>query len=287
MSTCRIDDKIYTVNLNTKRAQSNGTLVSNYLESAEGGPFRFNQLCDKVCALLVSLNVNNSQYLKDAAGIFRSGWSMTIIPGLPGFFARAYAAITDLAKATAAIPGAFGRKVITAIQETSTCLSAVGYAVAPFVGIAKNTEEVSKKIFKGAAVATFVADSCDLVKNGQDALKARSLASRAEQLSGVSSEFKQAINDTQRFHMIKVMKSICSVSSVLCGLSFISTCFAGIPAQAVIAATVSLAGTILSISSSLYEKSMQYERIKFFSDDSLRSNDSPGRTALKKLNLAH
>jgi hypothetical protein len=270
MSTCRIDDKIYTINLNTKYAQSNGALVSDYLESAEGGPFRFNQLCDKVCALFVSLNVENSESLKEAAGIFRSGWSMTIIPGLPGFFARAYAAISDLAKTTAAIPGAFGRKVITAVQETATCISAVGYAVAPFVGIAKNTEEVSKKIFKGAGVATFVADSCDLIKNGQDALSARSLAARANQLPGVSSEFKQAVRDTQTFHMMKVMKSICSVSSVLCGLSFFSACFAAIPAKALIAATVSLVGTLLSVGSSLYEKGMQYERIKFFSEKSVQ-----------------
>ncbi|HSX12973.1 MAG TPA: hypothetical protein VLE96_00920 [Chlamydiales bacterium] len=264
--SCRIGDKNYTIPSNANSSKSNSALISNYLESAEGGPFRFNQLCDKICALIVSLDVNHSEYFKNAAGILRSGWSMTILPGLPGFFARAYGAISELAKATVAIPGAFGRKVLNAIQETATCVSAVAYASAPFVSIAKDSETVSKKILKGAGVATIVADTCDLVKNGQDAFSARTLANRVEKLPGVSPEFKEAVSTTQTFHILKVMKSVCSVSSFICGLSFLSACFSGVPARAVIAATVSLAGTMLSIGSSLYEKGMKYERIKFYSE---------------------
>lgn len=281
-TTCRIDDRIYTINLNAKRPQTNGALISDYLESCEGGPFRFNQLCDKVCSLLASFDVGNGQYFKEAAGVLRGGWSMTILPGLPGFFARAYGSITKLAKSTASLPGVLARNTINAIQETATCISAVAYTVMPFLSISKNSE-ITKKLGKGAGVATIVADSCDLFKNSQDALTARSLANKVEKMSGVSSEFKEAISGTKNFHLLKVMKSVCSVSSFLCGLSFVSACFAGVPARAVIAATVSLAGTVLSIGASLYEKGLKYERIKFYDDKSVQVVQRQSESAFKRL----
>lgn len=261
MSTVHfISGKQYTIFANENRPQSIADLVSDYLDTAEGGPFRFNQLCDKACALIATLNVSNAEYFKDASRTLRAGWSMTILPSLPGFFCRTFGSITALVGKPSAIPGSLVRKCITAVQELASLCSSVAYSVLPFVPKENSTE----KLVQGAVVTTLISDSCDLIKNGQDAWTAHAIITKAE--ATTSSDFKEAVTATRNFHLIKVVKSVCSVSSFVFGLDAVSAYFTKVPGRKIISAAASLVGTILSISASLYEKEMKFERVKFFSD---------------------
>lgn len=261
MSTVHfISGKQYTIFANENRPQSIPSLVSEYLQTAEGGPFRFIQFCDKACGLLATLNFANSEYLKDASKTLRAGWSITILPSLPGFFGRAFSSLSALVGKTSAIPVAGIRKTLTAIQDSASLCSALAFSVLPFIP----KEIATEKLLQGAGITAIIADSCDLVKNGQDAWEAQEVVTKSEET--VSPEFKEAITATRNFHMIKAMKSVCSISSFVFGISAISACFSKVPGQKIIAAATSLMGTIFSIGASLYESNMKFERVKFFSE---------------------
>ena len=188
------------------KPSSTGNIALKFLDSAAGGPFRFLQICDKVCKLL---NMGTGQpFFKDAGEICSKGWSATIIPRVPGAFFSAKDAVVSLLNTTSAIPGAVIRKCITAIQESATFVSALGYATSPFLRLSEKTSQLGKSVFRAAEVSTFVADTCDLVKNYEDVTKTRSLAIKAEKLN-VSAELKGALADTYKLHMLKTVKARC------------------------------------------------------------------------------
>lgn len=249
----------------TYKPKSSGELVLSFLDTANGGPFRFLQLCDKVCKLL-SLGTGQEKFFKDAGEICRNGWSATIIPRVPGAFVSAKDAIVSLLNTTSAIPGALIRRCITALQESATFVSALGYATSPFLRLTERTSQLGKSVFRAAEVSTFVADTCDLVKNCEDVTKTKALAKKAEKLDHVSSELKSALTDTYKLHMLKTAKGICSISSFILGLGLTATGLAVVPGCAIMAATISLVGTLFATSASLHEDGMKYKRIQLLND---------------------
>jgi hypothetical protein len=247
------------------KPKSTGSTALAFLDTASGGPFRFLQLCDKVCKLL-SLGTSQGKFFKEAGEICNKGWSATIIPRVPGAFVSAKDAVVSLFNTTSAIPGAFFRRCITALQESATFVSALGYATFPFLQLTEKTSQLGKSVLHAAEVSTFVADTCDLVKNCADVTKTRTLAMKAQKLDQVSSELRLALTDTYKLNMLKTAKSICSISGFVLGLGLAVTGLAVVPGCAIMAATISLVGTLFATGASLHEEGMKYKRIQLLND---------------------
>ena len=244
------------------KPQTTSKKIDDYLDKSSGS-YRFLQLCDKVCKVL-SFGTFGTQIFKDASEIFGKGASVLIYPRVLPAFNSAVDATYSLFK-TSSLPGALRRKCVTAVQDVSSFVSTVGYAAAPLLKLSAKTASLASPVLNVAEKTTLVSDICDFQKNSEDALKARSLAKRAQKLD-VSSELKQALAETQKFHMLKVAKAMCSLLGVALGLSLTISGVAILPGCALLAATVSLAGTSLASIADLYESGMKYEKVKFFND---------------------
>ncbi len=234
-----------------------------FLDTANGA-FRGLQILDKSFSLLGRVT-SQGDVFKEMAKIC-SHWTVLGIPRIPGAFVSAKDALIALFTASSAIPGAFFRRCITALQESASFVSSVSHVASPFLLLAQKTSQVGKSILRVADVSTFVADTCDLVKNSEDSWKIGNLAKKVQTQEGASSELKDALTATHQLHKMKVRKATCSVASFVLGLGLASTGFAVLPGCAIMTATISLVGTLLATQANLHEDGMKYKRIQLFND---------------------
>lgn len=230
------------------------------LDTAEGGPFRFLQLGDRICKFATAIGLG--RFVGNASDVFLKGWTATIIPRLPGAFDSAKKAVADL-KTTSTIPGYFGRKCVGAIHEVSGFVAAVGYAASSFMFLSSKTANTGAQVLRAADSATFVGDICDTKENMEDAVKARSLANRAVALNA-GADVVKTLQETAKYHLLKTMKAICSVAGYVLGLGLAAFGVATLPACVVLASSISLLSTIFAASAGLYKEGMQYKPVDFY-----------------------
>ncbi len=235
-----------------------------FLDTANGGAFRVPQLCEKVCKIVMLIRPESENVAK-AGEMFKQGGSFFSMSRVPATIKSTTEAFTSLVKNRSQISGAFKRKVITVIQESAGCVATLTYAFGPFIKLTEKGAEFAKKAFKVSDYATLVSDSCDYLKSTEDAKIARRYLIQAESLQDSSSDLKEALKGTQKLHMIKTMKAVCSLVGFVLGLAMFST-VASLPAFAITAASVSLLGTVLSTAANLHKDSMKYKDVQFFND---------------------
>jgi hypothetical protein len=246
------------------KPKSGSAKVLAFLDTASGAG-RSLQTVAKSVSLWGKLVTSQEAICREVEKVF-SQWTVLGIPHIPGAFVSAKDALAALFSAGSAIPGAFFRRCVTALQESAAFVSTVGYSSLPFLNMAEKTSQMGKSVLRVAEVSTFVADTCDLVKNSEDSLRVGSLAKRAQKMEEVSPELKEALTATHKLHMIKVKKSICSVANFMLGLGLASTGFALLPGCILMTATISLIGTLFATQASLYEDGMKYKKIQLLNN---------------------
>lgn len=235
-----------------------------FLDTSNGGMFRLPQLCEKICKVVTLVRPEN-EVAKNAGEMFKQGWSFFSMSRVPATIKSTAEAFGGVLKSTSSIPGSFRRKVISAVQEGAGCVSTLTYAFGPFLKLSEKTAGFAKSAFKVADYTTVVADSCDFLKSTEDARLAKRYMNMSEQINGVSSDLKEALSGTRKLHMFKTAKAVCSLAGFVLGLSMFATVSA-LPAFAVMTASLSLLGTILSTASNLHKDSMKYKDIQFFNE---------------------
>lgn len=245
------------------KPKSAGAVVLAFLDTANGA-FRSLQILDKSLSLLGRVTSQGDVFRE--AGKICSHWTVFGIPHVPGAIVSAKDALVALFSASSALPGAFFRRCITALQESAALVSTLGYVATPFLQIAEKTSQMGKSVLRVAELSTFVADTCDLVKNSEDMLRVGSLAKRVQKKDEVSSELKDALAATHRLHVIKTRKATCSVASFVLGLGLASTGLAVLPGCILMTATISLVGTLLATQASLHEDGMKYKKVQLLND---------------------
>ena len=241
-----------------------------FLDTSNGGMFRLPQLCEKICKV-VNLVQPENETVKSAGEMFKQGWSFFSMSRVPSTLKSTAETFGGLLKSTNSVPGAFRRKVVSAIQEGAGCFSTLACAFGPFLKLSEKTANFAKSAFKVADYTTVVADSCDYFKSTEDAKLAKRYIDMTEQVSGVSSDLKDALKGTHRLHMIKTAKAVCSLAGFALGLSIFSGVSA-LPAFAVLTASLSLLGTILSTAANLHKDSMKYKDVQFFNEKQVQYN---------------
>lgn len=243
------------------KPKSTSAIVLAFLDTTNGA-FRSLQILDKTFSLLG--RVTQVPAFQETAKIC-GHWTVLGITRVPGALKDTKDALVALFRASSAIPGAFFRRCLTALQESAGLISSLGYVATPFLQITEKTAGVGKSVLRAAEVSTFVADTCDLVKNSGDAVRTGALAKRVQKMD-VSSDLKEALSATHRLHMIKTMKAICSVSCFVLGLGLAATGLAVLPGVAMTIPVISLAGTLFATKASLHEDGMKYKRVQLLND---------------------
>lgn len=235
-----------------------------FLDTSNGGMLRLPQLCEKICKVVTLVRPEN-EAIKSAGEIFKQGSSFFSVSRVPSTLKSTAEAFGSVLKSTSTIPGSFRRKVISVIQEGAGCVSTLTYAFGPFLKLSEKTAGFAKSAFKVADYTTVVSDSCDFLKSTEDARLAKRYMNMAGQIDGVSSDLKEALSGTHKLHMIKTAKAVCSLVGFVLGLSMFATVSA-VPAVAVMMASLSLLGTVLSTASNLHKDSMKYKDVQFFNE---------------------
>jgi len=232
-----------------------------YLETALGA-FRSLQFCDKLFSFM-SLSGYAKDFLTESARVCNRGWAALSIPRVPGafgFMREEFAALSQMS----AIPGSTIRKYVNLVQATSSFAAVTCYASAPFISAAGKTMECSK-ILRFGGIASCVADTYDFQKNIFDLRTAHNLTVEARKV-GANPELLTALTQTRTLNALKTVKSINALAGFVLGGGISRLGAIMFPGAGVVLAAMSLAGSVLAISASVYEDRMQNSRVNFFSD---------------------
>ena len=110
-------------------------------------------------------------------------------------------------------------------------------------------------------IPDFISNATELQLNAQD-LHLTTRAIKVASAQNCSVEVEQALSHTQRNSFIKTLKAACSVASGVLGLSVMMLGGPILPAVALV--TLSLAGTILAMTSHFYQESSPFKMVDFF-----------------------
>lgn len=236
--------------------------VTDFVETAFGGPFRLGQLGDRIFKLIHMVRPNEG--LKNVSTVFNKGWTVTIIPRLFGASKDAKNAIVDATKPSTDADAA-RRKYMKVVHDVADAGAAWGYSSSLILGCFQKTANASLSVLKAADAITFVGDVTDLEMHAEDFSKARALAAKAEQINA-RDEVKATIKDTEKFHLLKTLKAVCSVAGFILGFAIALSGAGAVLGLAIAAASISLGATVFAIGASLHEEGMKHERIKFFDE---------------------
>lgn len=262
-----IDGKNYTLHPNPREPRTPLKRTIDLTDTAAFGPFRMGQFGDRFFKLLNTIRPNEN--FSNLSTMFNKMWTVTIIPRLLGVTKGAKDAVDAVKNLK---PGddreTTRRRYITAVNDVTDAASAWGYASSLILACFKKTAELSLPVLKAADTITFVHDVADLQINAQDFNRARVAIIKADRIEGGGTELKEVRNnlvETQRFHMLKIFKAVCSVAGFIFSI-VLAAMGQVIPAAITAAASISLFSTIFAMGASIQEESMKYQRIKFFDD---------------------
>jgi len=242
--------------------RSLGAKAIAFLESGEG-VFRSTQFGD--CFFSFLYTVHPDPVLAESAKLFNRCWTFIAIPQLFSCLRDGKNAI-QRAGESGGSPEVVRRKYLKIVQDLTTSVAMTGYVFATFSPLCKKISEATSSIFYVADAVNFVADLTDLFEHIEDFSKASSFAQRAKKMH-VANDLLQNLNETKRFHAIRVLKAICTVVGFVLsfGLGAVVGASAG-PGSMVLLAGISLLGSMTACGGVLYEEGMRYQRIKFFED---------------------
>ena len=248
------------------KARSLYDKVTAFTATAFGGPFRLGQLGDRVFKMLNVISPNSS--FKSLSSMFQKGWTVTIIPRLFGVNKEAKESVEE-ALAPHANREVAIRRYAEAVHGVTDAASAWCYSSSLILGCIKQTADAWLTALRVGDAITFVCDVTEVGIQGQDLAKAHSLGVRAKQINA-NPEVLKTVEQTEKFHFLKVLKAICSVAGFILGTAMALTGTGTLLGLAIAAASISLASTIFSVGAGLHEEGMKYERIKFFNEKSVQ-----------------
>ncbi len=247
-----------------------GSIMLAQTDLSYGG-FQFTQLNEKLCRVLATVT-EYTQLFKDAGKIFQAGMIPMGINYIPRATVIACDAVKGLFNSAKDLPGDLVRRLIVVIKEVAHLASTVGYSSFPFLQLSTKTAEVAGKVFAGAGALKAVADTCDVMKNGHDFWKLRSVSVKDVEAGGLG--FKEGYEEACVLNELNLTKSICSVAGFILGLGVVSAGLAWSPAYAVGTVVISLVGAVCGLSATLYKESRKWEFTISSTNPSLAQSES-------------
>jgi hypothetical protein len=220
--------------------------IADVMDTANGGPFRLAQLGDRFFKLLNLITPNEG--FKNLSTMFNKAWTVTIIPRLFSVTQEAKKAVKHLDTR---------RQNVGAVSKVTDAAAAWGYASALVLGCFKKVS-ASASAFKAAEMVTFVHDVTEGQIHAEEWNNARLAARAADAGVGDVAQFHDQMVCTQRYCAMKTAKAICSIAGFVLGLSLAASGLI-LPGMAIVAASISLAGTILAMSAEIYKASMPFD----------------------------
>ena len=254
VSYVAIDNKKISVVKNPNAERTAFQHTKEFLNSSNA-VFRCFQLADRTLKLVVEAlkRVGSPMvgYLEGIASKFTVAWTSTSILRLPDVTSRAIQSINDLNTDIADTATDFTRKSVKAVHDFFEMATMYFYSGAFFWAPLKIVGDIPD----------FISNATELQLNAQD-LHLTTRAIKVASAQNCSVEVEQALSHTQRNSFIKTLKAACSVASGVLGLSVMMLGGPILPAVALV--TLSLAGTILAMTSHFYQESSPFKMVDFF-----------------------